>query len=104
MVTLEKNNQTSWEDLSEKNCFVCRAAIIRDHETQRFTALAKRLPGCISEGDTIEEAIENIREAFAGVVLSYLSHNENIPWEDVLIDEVDGTLEKSIDIAVDVDA
>ena len=28
-----------------------------------YTALVPVLPGCISEGDTIEEAIANIREA-----------------------------------------
>ena len=28
-----------------------------------YTVIAPSLPGCISEGDTKEEAIENIREA-----------------------------------------
>lgn len=28
-----------------------------------YTAIAPSLPGCISEGDTKEEAIKNIREA-----------------------------------------
>ena len=30
-----------------------------------FTALVPALPGCISEGDTREKALENIREAIA---------------------------------------
>ncbi|HCU21742.1 MAG TPA: HicB family protein [Candidatus Atribacteria bacterium] len=28
-----------------------------------YTAFVPSLPGCISEGDTLEEALENIREA-----------------------------------------
>jgi predicted RNase H-like HicB family nuclease len=104
MVTIEKNDETSWQDLSGKNCYVCRATIFRDPETSRYTALAKRLPGCISEGDTIEEAIANIREAFAGVVSSYISHHEIIPWEDVVIEDSDVTVEKSVAVVVEVDA
>jgi predicted RNase H-like HicB family nuclease len=30
-----------------------------------FTAIVPSLPGCISEGDTREEAMQNIREAIA---------------------------------------
>jgi predicted RNase H-like HicB family nuclease len=28
-----------------------------------YTAYVPSLPGCISEGDTVEEALENVREA-----------------------------------------
>lgn len=28
-----------------------------------YTAIVQSLPGCISEGDTIDEALQNIREA-----------------------------------------
>src|SRR5262249_25335515 len=34
-----------------------------------FTALVPALPGCISEGDTREEALANIREAVEGYLL-----------------------------------
>jgi len=30
-----------------------------------YTALVPALPGCISEGETREEALENVREAIA---------------------------------------
>jgi predicted RNase H-like HicB family nuclease len=33
-------------------------------------------PGCLSEGDTLDEARANIREAFAGVVASMQAHGE----------------------------
>ncbi len=31
-----------------------------------YTVVAPALPGCISEGDTEEEALENIRDAIQG--------------------------------------
>ena len=34
-------------------------------EDGRFTAYVPALPGCISEGDTEEEALANIQEAIA---------------------------------------
>jgi predicted RNase H-like HicB family nuclease len=38
------------------------------------------LPGCVSQGDTIEECLFNIQEAFQGLRDSYKRHNEEIPW------------------------
>jgi predicted RNase H-like HicB family nuclease len=40
-----------------------------------FTALAPALPGCISEGDTSEEAAQNIREA----IILYLEPIDDEP-------------------------
>lgn len=37
-----------------------------DTEDGGFVAECPAIPGCISEGDTIEEAIANIREAIEG--------------------------------------
>ena len=37
--------------------------ILEPSEEGGFTALVPSLPGCISEGDTREEALVNIREA-----------------------------------------
>ena len=37
--------------------------ILEPSEEGGYTALVPSLPGCISEGDTIEEAMKNIREA-----------------------------------------
>ena len=37
--------------------------ILEPSEEGGFTAIVPSLPGCISEGDTREEALENIREA-----------------------------------------
>jgi predicted RNase H-like HicB family nuclease len=37
--------------------------ILEPSEEGGYTALVPALPGCVSEGDTVEEAMENIREA-----------------------------------------
>ena len=37
--------------------------ILEPGEDRGYTVYAPSLPGCISEGDTREEAIENIKEA-----------------------------------------
>jgi predicted RNase H-like HicB family nuclease len=37
--------------------------ILEPSEEAGYTAIVPSLPGCISEGDTKEEALKNIREA-----------------------------------------
>lgn len=37
--------------------------VLDEQEEGGYTIYVPALPGCISEGDTIEEAIENIKEA-----------------------------------------
>jgi len=43
------------------------------------------LPGCHSEGDTLEEATANIREAIEVYVESMVAHGERPPIENSLI-------------------
>jgi predicted RNase H-like HicB family nuclease len=40
-------------------------AILEPSEEGGYTVIVPALPGCISEGDTREEALQNIREAIA---------------------------------------
>jgi predicted RNase H-like HicB family nuclease len=37
--------------------------ILEENEEGGYTIFVPSLPGCISEGDTIDEALENIKEA-----------------------------------------
>jgi predicted RNase H-like HicB family nuclease len=37
--------------------------VLEPSEEGGYTALVPSLPGCISEGDTVEDAMRNIREA-----------------------------------------
>lgn len=40
-----------------------------------YTAVAPALPGCISEGDTEEEALENIKDAIQGWLVVARRHS-----------------------------
>jgi predicted RNase H-like HicB family nuclease len=46
--------------------------ILEEQEEGGYTAYVPALPGCVSEGDNLEEAIKNIKEA----ILLYLDINE----------------------------
>ncbi|MCA9869820.1 MAG: type II toxin-antitoxin system HicB family antitoxin [Caldilineae bacterium] len=37
--------------------------VLEPSEDTGYTAIVPSLPGCISEGDTVDEALQNIREA-----------------------------------------
>ncbi|MDA2934075.1 type II toxin-antitoxin system HicB family antitoxin [Acidobacteria bacterium AH-259-D05] len=51
-----------------------------------YTVYAPSLPGCISEGDTYEEALRNIKEAIEGWVEVSKQFGDEIPPSDVIID------------------
>ena len=46
--------------------------ILEEQEEGGYTVYVPALPGCISQGDTIEEAVKNIKEA----ILLYLDIDE----------------------------
>jgi len=46
----------------------------RDEEYNGYVAEAIGLPGCASQGKTMEEAVENIKDAIAGYVLVEKKH------------------------------
>lgn len=45
-----------------------------------YSVRAASLPGVVSQGETEEEALDNIVDAFEGVIASYKAHGEEIPW------------------------
>jgi predicted RNase H-like HicB family nuclease len=53
--------------------------LIEQDEDGVFVAEVPSLPGCISQGETRVEALENIREAIAGYLESLEAHGEPIP-------------------------
>jgi antitoxin HicB len=53
--------------------------LIEQDEDGIFVAGCPSLPGCISQGKTRKEALENIQDAIAGYIESLRKHNEPIP-------------------------
>ena len=54
-------------------------AIVEQDEDGIFVVKCPSLPGCISQGRTREEALENIKDAAQGYIESLKKHNEPIP-------------------------
>jgi antitoxin HicB len=53
--------------------------VIEPDEDGVFVAEVPVLPGCLSQGRTRTEAIENVKEAIAAYLESVRSHSEPIP-------------------------
>ncbi|MFW6365369.1 MAG: type II toxin-antitoxin system HicB family antitoxin [Spirochaetota bacterium] len=58
-----------------------RQVIIYPGEDGYFVAECPSLPGCISQGKTKEETIENIKEAIEGYILTLQEDHLPIPAE-----------------------
>lgn len=56
-----------------------RQVVLIPDETCGFTVEVPSLPGCISEGDTVDEALDNIRDAIALHIESLKAHGEPVP-------------------------
>lgn len=61
---------------------------ITQDEDGVYVAEVPALPGCVSDGDTREEAIANVREAIALHVESLEAHGRPVPasTEDAVVD------------------
>jgi predicted RNase H-like HicB family nuclease len=56
-----------------------------DGDDGGYVAECPFVPGCISEGDTVEEALANIKEAIEGCLESMAARKESLPCESGLI-------------------
>jgi predicted RNase H-like HicB family nuclease len=51
-----------------------------------FTVFTPSLPGCITYGDTLDEAIEKAKEAIELYIESLKAHGEEIPTEENILE------------------
>lgn len=58
-------------------------SIILDPDPNRgYTVRVPRLPGCVTEGDTLDEAVTNAHEAILAYLLSLRDDGEPVPPPD----------------------
>ncbi len=79
-----------------KGVYECRVWLCPEAEGG-YSAIVPSLPGLATQGETIEEAIENVKDAFRAVAAEYAESGSEIPWRK----ETDrakphGTIEKWI--------
>ena len=60
--------------------------MLRKEPEGGYTVIVPSLPGCITYGDTIEEAIEMAKEAIELYIESLKAHGEEIPTEEGVLE------------------
>ena len=54
--------------------------LIEQDEDGRYVAECPSLPGCVSQGKTRSEAVDNIKDTIKGYLESLKKHNESISY------------------------
>lgn len=75
--------------------YECRAVVCPEQDGG-YSAHALRLPGVVSQGDTVDEAMKNLVEAFRGTIQVYRDEEQQIPWQDIGLDRPTGSVERWI--------
>ena len=66
--------------------------ILEREQDGGFHAFCPALKGCHSQGDSLDEAVANIREAIEAYLQSLEAHGDPIPREDLLFKPVEVAL------------
>ncbi len=59
--------------------------MVRKAEEGGYWVEVPALPGCLSQGETVEEALENVREAIESHLLALKEDGQEIPEEEGLL-------------------
>jgi predicted RNase H-like HicB family nuclease len=63
--------------------------ILEREEDGGYHAFVPALKGCHSQGDNMDEALENVREAIQVYIESLKASGESVPHEDIFIKPVE---------------
>ena len=67
------------------NYYTFEIVVEKETEDEGYSAYSPTLPGCFSNGKTIEDAKRNIREAIRQHIDSLLAHGQPIPQNEKLV-------------------
>jgi len=73
-------NVSNVESFENDQAFQCHVIIRPDDDG--FMAFASELPGVMSQGDSINEALDNVRDAFQATMASYFDNGLDVPWKN----------------------
>lgn len=85
---------SNWREFAGQT-YECRVLLCPETDGG-YSAIALRLPGVASQGDSVEDALKNISEAFAAAIAVYLEDVGQIPWADVEVERTKGCEERWI--------
>lgn len=82
------SGECQWDIFNERppRVYQCGVVVVRDPDGG-FSVHATDLLGAVSQGETVEEALQNITEALEGLIAEYID-NGPIPWGPVAIEGV----------------
>lgn len=72
---------------AQVSAYRCHLCILREDDGS-FSVVVLNLPGAGSCGDTVEEAIENTKEAVLGVIETYRETGDSVPWINSAAEEI----------------
>ena len=65
---------------------LCYHVMLRLEPEEVYTAWIPSLPGCVTFGKSIEEALEMVREAIGIYVETLIAHGEPVPSDESVIE------------------
>ncbi|MBN2581408.1 MAG: type II toxin-antitoxin system HicB family antitoxin [Pirellulales bacterium] len=80
MCILLTKDKYSIEHGEEKQLYECYLWLCPESEGG-YSVVLPELPGVVGQGETKEEAIEDVKEAFQAAAAEYLEKGGRIPWK-----------------------
>jgi predicted RNase H-like HicB family nuclease len=88
----------SWNAL--KSSFDCEVAFFRSDDSPGYTAVATKFPGVVSQGDSLDEAVCNVKEALEAAIAFYLLDGEAIPSKSNWFEVPAGSIKRRVRVDV----